>query len=207
MDSVRGVVERIQRRAQPERLNYFTEAWPLLEDICPCDIHFLEYLERHAERGRRIFHFGTGEHHILGRRNHALGAPNEILALTLSPEEHQQYVEFVINSPRAARSYKVIFADIYTLTSSFVRNFDLVTLFHLCEYYSEKQRAYAPLDDTSLLELFVENLNLGGRIFFYEGSWGYEKTSRIITRFVDAGRLRIEKRFMSLIVCSVPNQD
>ena len=204
VDSLRDVIERLHRRVRPARLNLFADSWPLLEDICPCDVHFLHYLERHAEQGRRIFHFGSGEHHILGRTNHRLGDRNEILALTLSPEEHQQYVEFVVNSPRAARSYKVVFADVYTLTPSFVQGFDLVTLFHLCEYYGEKQGRYASLDDSSLLELFVENLNPDGRIFLYEGSWGYGETSRIVTRLVAEGQLRIEQRFMSLVVCSVP---
>jgi SAM-dependent methyltransferase len=207
VDSFRAVVERIHRVVQPARLNYFADSWPLIEGMCPCDLHFLDYLDRHAVKGRRIFHFGSGEHHILGRTNHARGAPNEVLALTLSAEEHQQYVDFVINTPRAARSYKVVFADIYTLTPSFARDFDLVTLFHLCEYYSEKQRRYAPLDDASLLELFVDNLNPGGRIFFYEGSWGYRKTSRIMAGLVDEGRLRVDERFMSLVVCSVPGRD
>ena len=116
-----GRVRRVLGRGTPGardeepsvgQLNYSPSAWPLLEDVCPCDVDFIAYLEDRALTGKRIFHFGTGAHHVVGRRNHAAGDPNEIVALTLSPEEHRAYVDFLIDSPAAGEAYRVLFADV-----------------------------------------------------------------------------------------------
>src|SRR5262245_3374661 len=130
------------------QLNYYDHAWPLNVPQCPCDVHFLEYLQKHNLTEKVIFHFGTGAHHIVGKTNFESGEPNEILAVTASPREYEKYIEFIIHNPAAARCYKVMFTDIYTLTPRIIPNFDLVTLFHLGEYYDEERSAYAQLDDT-----------------------------------------------------------
>jgi hypothetical protein len=150
------------------QLNYWKASWPLRVGICPCDVHFAEYLQANEVKDKIIFHFGTGEHHLLGKTNFEAGGPNEILAITASQKEYDRYVELIINNPLAAKTYKVIFGDIYTLTPHIIPNFDLVTLFHLCEFYDEEMSAYAQLNDTSLLALFLSKLNSGGQIFIYK---------------------------------------
>jgi hypothetical protein len=171
------------------QLNYWKASWPLLADICPCDIYFAEYLRANEVRDKVVFHFGTGEHHILGKKNFESGAQNEILAITASREEYDRYIDFIIDSPLAAKTYKVMFGDIYTLTPRIIPNFDLVTLFHLCEYYDEGSYEYAELDDSSLLGLFLSKLNPGGRVFFYKRSSHFAKCRAIIESFVSEAKM------------------
>jgi hypothetical protein len=189
------------------RLNYWDGSWPLLAEICPCDIHFLEYLQANHVRDRVIFHFGTGEHHVLGKRNLEAGDANEILAITASPHEYNKYIEFVIENPSAARTYKVIFGDIYTLTPRIIPAFDLVTLFHLCEFYDAERSAYAQLDDASLLALFLSKLKPGGRIFFYRMSIRFDSARAIIEDFVERGELVLLDEYKSLLAYGRPQTD
>ena len=186
------------------QLNYSEWSWPLLPETCPCDLHFLGYLRANRVRDKSIFHFGTGAHHILGRRNLEAGGPNEILAITASPPEYYHYVQFVIDHPAAARTYKVVFGDIYTLTPRSIPSFDLVTLFHLCEFYDEERSAYAQLDDSSLLALFLSKLNPGGRIFFYKESSHFARARAIIEGFVGRGELAEMDEYRTLLVCGKP---
>lgn len=183
------------------RLNIFAESWRYV-DYCPCDLHFAGYLEARAVRGKSIFHFGSGEHHLVGLRN-ALRQPqdrNEILAVTASPEEHARYLQLVVDDADLANSYKVLFTDIYTLSPRLLPDFDLVTLFHLCEYYDPERSAYARLDDAGLLHLFLSKLAPGGRLFFYTGSEGFHRTEPMVAELVDRGRIEPVEAYESLIV-------
>jgi SAM-dependent methyltransferase len=183
------------------KLNYWENSWPLDRDRCPCDLDFLEYLTRCGAHGKSIFHFGSGEHHILGRGNVATAGHNHILAITASRNEHSTYVDLIIRHPEIAQWYKVLFADIYTLTAPLLPSFDFVTLFHLCEYYDPAKSAYAHHDDESLLELFLSRVNPGGRILFYQRSSSFEKALPIIRRAIASGRLVEEEDYKSLYVC------
>lgn len=186
------------------QLNYWNESWPLDVRECPCDMHFLEYLRRNEIEDKMIFHFGTGEHHILGRENVETNKPNEILAITASRQEYESYIEFVINHPAAAKYYKVLFADIYTLTRRMVPKFDLVTLFHLCEFYDSKKSSYAQLNDASLLSLFVSKLNPGGKILFYKKSFKFHKAKPIIQALSDQGMIIKEDEYKTLLIYGRP---
>jgi hypothetical protein len=187
------------------QLNYWDWSWPLLTETCPCDIHFLEYLQANGIKDKVIFHFGTGEHHILGKKNLEAGETNEILAITASPAEYYKYIEFIIDNPSAARTYKVFFGDIYTLTPRIMPTFDLVTLFHLCEFYDEERSAYAQLDDSSLLDLFLSKLNSGGKIFFYQKSSHFAHARPIIEGFVEQGKMRLVDEHKTLLVYGRPH--
>jgi hypothetical protein len=175
-----------------------------MAEMCPCDIHFLEYLRANNVTDRVIFHFGTGEHHIIGKRNLETGGTNEILAITASRQEYDQYIQFIIDNPSAARTYKVIFGDIYTLTPRIIPDFDLVTLFHLCEFYDEEQSAYAQLDDSSLLALFLSKLKPGGKIFFYRESSHFARARTIIEGFVEQGEMIQVDEYKSLLAYGRP---
>jgi hypothetical protein len=185
------------------QLNYWAASWPLRLD-CVCDLHFVDYLKEAATVGKMIFHFGTGEHHLVGRNNFAAGAPNEILAITASRGEHDAYIDFIIDNPVAARSYKVLFGDIYTLSPRSLPEFDLVTLFHLCEFYDERTAAYAELDDSSLLELFVGRLRPDGNLFFYKRSSHFSSCRALLQRMTEGGRLVHIGDYKSLLVYGLP---
>lgn len=181
------------------QLNYWKDSWPLDVAECPCDVHFLEYLRKHNIKDKIIFHFGTGDHHLLGKEN-PTESPNEIFAVTASWEEYESYARFIIDNPVAAKYYKALFGDIYTLTSRIVPDFDLVTLFHLCEFYDEARSAYAELNDSSLLDLFISKLKPGGRILFYKRSSHFWKARRIIKDFTERGKLTKQDEYKTLLV-------
>jgi hypothetical protein len=173
------------------RLNVWEWSWPLQEELCPCDVHLVQYLARRGVRGRAIFHFGTGEHHLLGRANARRRSSNrnDILGVTASAQEHQAYVDLVMRQAAIGLRYKVLFLDIYTLNARLLPRFDLVTLFHLCEFYDPVRSRYAPLDDADLVEMFMGKLERGGRLVLYRGSSHFTQASAVIERFVGEGRL------------------
>jgi hypothetical protein len=185
-------------------LNYYPRSWELQPDRCPCDLHLLEYMKARDCRDRSIFHFGTGSHHVLGKRNLTFDPPNEILGVTASVSEYQSYMDLIIENPRVATYYKVMFADIYTLSRRVLPTFDVITLFHLCEYYDDTQREYCTLDDESLLALCIDRLNPGGKILLYRGSFRYERAASIINEFVARNRLRRVEDYESLVVFELP---
>ena len=182
------------------KLNYWQNSWALDREWCPCDFHFLEYLIASGSGGKSIFHFGSGEHHLLGRGNAVASKRNEILAITASKSEHAAYVDMIIHHPRIAQGYKVLFADIYTLTAALLPTFDFVSLFHLCEYYDPVKSAYARHDDKSLLQLFISKLNPEGRILFFRNSDGFAETRSIIQGLLSSGRLVEEENYKSLLI-------
>ena len=64
---------------RPSRLRYIAHSWPFRPDVCPCDVHLCDYLDERTIRGRTVFHFGTGGHHLVGRScatSFGCGAPN-----------------------------------------------------------------------------------------------------------------------------------
>ncbi len=185
-----------------EKLNYWKSSWPLRWRQCPCDVHFLEYLKENRITGRVIFHFGTGSHHIVGRTNAEAPEPNEVFGITASRREYLAYINYIIANPRSAVYYKAVFADVYTLTPGMLPRFDLVTLFHLCEFYDRSKSAYAPLDDEGLIDLFLDRLNPGGRILFYKfsGKGNDKKARAILTRAVRAGKLIPDGEYQSLLI-------
>jgi SAM-dependent methyltransferase len=173
-------------------------------ETCPCDVHFQEYLQAKGVEDKVIFHFGTGAHHVLGKNNGRAGRANEILGITASPAEYYAYVQYIIDNPSAALNYKVIFGDIYTLTPRIIPDFDLVTLFHLCEYYDERGSAYAPLNDSSLLALFLSKLKSGGRIFFYKKSSHFRQARAVIEEFVGRKQMTQVDEYETLVAYGRP---
>jgi|SRR5436853_147558 len=204
-------------------LYYCQHSWDLYPDNCPCDVHFVEYLESRNITGKSIFHFGTGEHHIVGKKNHERGNPNDIFGITASyqpatcrSKECETYLDFIYKNPVAANHYKVLFSDVYTLSPSLLPDFDIVTLFHLCEFYDEEYSSYARLNDLGLLEMFLEKLKPSGQILFFP-SWHGDPndigekcktakatTVKMINDFVAQSRLAVDEEYKSILICSKP---
>jgi len=185
------------------RLNYWKDSYPLSQDECPCDVHFVEYLERQRISNKNIFHFGTGEHHYLGLSNirRTPSERNEILGVTASVGEYQAYMQLIVGQAELACYYKVMFADIYTLTGRTIPAFDLVTLFHLCEFYDPAKSKYAPQNDMTLLDLFLSKLNPEGLLFFYRRSMRFHLAEKIIKDFVGQKRIAEVDEYKTLLVC------
>ncbi len=66
-------------------------------------------------KNKTIFHFGTGEHHLIALDNAKLRKPNQIFGVTASKKEIDTYTDLVISNAKVANSYKAMFVDIYTL--------------------------------------------------------------------------------------------
>jgi hypothetical protein len=173
-------------------------SWALRPDVCPCDADLCDYLRDRKIAKKSIFHFGSGGHHVVGLRNRDDGLENEILAITASPKEHAHYVERVVSEPSFGRHYKVLFADIYDLAYGSLPEFDLVTLFHLCEF-SPVAGQVRRMDDAGVMELFRSKLIAGGRLIFYEGSLGRPGTQRIIERAAAEGKVSFDEKYRSLL--------
>jgi hypothetical protein len=195
--------ERVLRSLVRRRMHFVHYSWPLRSDICPCDVHFCEFLEERGIRRKSIFHFGSGGHHIVGLRNHSAGLANEVLALTLSPPEHASYVGRVIADPTLGGSYKVLFADIYRLSAASLPCFDLINLFHLAEFAPSVQSG-GPADNREVLRLFCAKLSPGGLILFYKGSFGYPRVRQLLADAEAEGAITYVEDYKSLIIFQAP---
>ena len=173
--------------------------WPLEPEMCPCDLHFCSYLRARDVRRRAVFHFGTGAHHLVGLRNLEERLENDILGITASPHEHERYVKLLIRSPALGVHYKVLFGDIYQLNAAVLPTFDLVTLFHLCEFTNPIQ-SDGRLSDAALVDLFLSKLAPEGRLLFYVGSDGRRQTAPILELAVADGKMILEESYQTLRV-------
>jgi hypothetical protein len=160
-------------------LNYWNETWSLDEAQCPCDLHFLQYLAEKQVKGAAIFHFGTGNHHIVGLKSAENGANNAVLAITASPQEYDDYVELLIGNPRLGHTYKAYFGDIYQLDARLLPDFDYVTLFHVGEFRTPENDSYGALTDLEMTLLLADKIKPGGEILFYAGSFAYDKAHAV----------------------------
>jgi hypothetical protein len=191
--------ESVMRRLAPSRLHFVHYSWPLRPTVCPCDIHFCEFLAQRNIRRQAIFHLGTGGHHVVGLHNQGAGLANEILGLTLSPREHASYVKRVVDDPALGKHYKVLFADIHSLSAGGLPDFDIVTLFHLCEL-ADANHGGRRLTDAQVLGLFCSKLRPDGLMLIYPGSFGYSQAAPLIEQAVAAGRLSFDQEYQSLLV-------
>ena len=73
------------------KMNYWTDKWDLHEDVCPCDVHFNDWMAKEKLKNKTIYHFGTGTHHVIGIKQAA--KKNRVFAITASKEEYETYVE------------------------------------------------------------------------------------------------------------------
>jgi len=178
------------------KLNFWNATWSLDEKQCPCDIHFLEYLEEKGARNANIFHMGTGSHHIVGLRCAASDAGNEVLGITASKEEYAAYIDLLIDNARLGFSYKAYFGDLYQLDGRLLPTLQYATLFHAGEYRTKENDAYGALTDEEVALVLADKLTPGGEILFYTGSFAYDVAARagqaLVARrnFIDAGKFK-----------------
>ena len=104
------------------KLLFWDDSWDLREKECPCDVHFIEWLDREKITGSAIYHFGTGNHHHVGIECARENRRNSVLGITAAPQEYQKYIELAIARPEVLRYYNAVFGDIYLLTRSCCRS-------------------------------------------------------------------------------------
>jgi hypothetical protein len=178
------------------KLNYWNASWSLDEKQCPCDVHFLDYLEEKKITNANIFHMGTGNHHYVGLKTAANGSGNHVLGITASRAEYAEYIKLLIDNPKLGFSYKAYFGDIYQIDRRLLPELDHATVFHLGEYRSAENDEYGALTDLAVALVLGDKLRSGGEMHFYSGSFAYDRaeaTARELVKlrpFFDAGNYK-----------------
>lgn len=185
-------------------LHFWDQSWDLRLAECPCDMHFLEWLEERNTKDAAIFHFGTGSHHIVGLKTSEDGSNNAVLGITASPAEYDAYVKMLIEKPKLGFTYKAYFGDIYQLDRRLLPTLDIVTLFHVGEFRTEKNDAYGALTDLEMTRVLCDRTKAGGLVLFYSGSYAFDVAERVTGELVkqnvlaDAGTYKTLRIFKKL---------
>ncbi len=135
-------------------MNTWDVYWGLRVSECPCDVHFVEWLEENGVSGKTIYHMGSGGHHYVGVRCAEPELDNRVLSITASTPEYEAFIKLAKEQPALLHHYTCYFGDIYTSHADLLPTFDVVTLFHACEFRNEKNDAYGALTDLQVMELF-----------------------------------------------------
>jgi hypothetical protein len=183
------------------KLNYWNATWSLDEKQCPCDVHFLDYLEEKKITNANIFHMGTGNHHYVGLKTAANGSGNHVLGITASRAEYNDYIKLLIDNPKLGFTYKAFFGDIYQIDRRLLPELDHATLFHLGEYRTAENDKYGALTDLAVALVLGDKLRSGGEMHFYAGSFAYDRaeaTTKELVKlrpFDDAGYYKSLRTF------------
>jgi hypothetical protein len=163
-----------------------------LDPVCPCDVQLVKYCRARGIRGQVVFHMGSGLHHLVGQELCQPGLDNQVLSVTRSRDEMLTYVDRVIAEPEFGRRYRLLFADLHTLSSAELPRFDLVALFHLCEEHAVAgiDPAEAFLEGMQVVQVFLRRLKPSGRLAFYGGSTGRAAVGAITRTLERTGALR-----------------
>jgi hypothetical protein len=184
------------------KMNYWTDKWPLMEEVCPCDVHFNQWAADQKLRGKSIYHFGTGTHHVIGMEQATNGSGNVVFAITASIEEYEAYVKLVTDKAQIAKNYLAYFGDIYLTNERLLPEFDVVTMFHLCEFFypNTDSAEYGGLTDRKVLDLFTDKTAKGGHILFYTKSIKFGDAKPVIAAWEkDKGVEKVDE-FKTLLV-------
>ena len=156
-------------------LNIWNDLWEFRPQDCPCDVDFVDWLDAACIRDSAIYHFGTGGHHHVGIECAKPHRRNAVLAITAAPREYETFVQLAIARPDVLRHYNAVFGDIYLANGRLLPEFDVVTLFHLCEFRGEANEAYGAMSDLDLMNLMTERLKPGGHLLVFPGSFAWDR--------------------------------
>ena len=167
-------------KAKGPKLNIYDDNW---ETRGECDIHLIEWLDQRRITDAAIYHFGTGGHHYVGVECAKPERRSSVLGITASPQEYQNYVRLVTGRPDVLRYYNAVFGDIYLLNEKLLPSFDVVTLFHICEFRGPQTDAYGGLTDLAVTNLLTDKTRPGGHILFYTSSFAFAKAKPVIAQW------------------------
>jgi hypothetical protein len=185
-------------------LHYWNACWDLRSAECPCDVDFVDWLDASHITDAVIYHFGTGAHHFVGIECARPERRNAVLGITAAPQEYDAFIKLVIERPDVLRHYNVVFGDIYLSNRRLLPTFDVVTLFHLCEFRGEKNDAYGAMSDIELLNLLTDKTRSGGYILFFPGSFAFDRADHsakdVIAEWEALREVEFLARYKSLLV-------
>lgn len=159
------------------KLHFWDAYWDHRPAECPCDEDFVRWLDETGIRDASIYHFGTGGHHYVGLECASPERRNAVLGITAAPQEHETYVKLAIERPEILRHYNAIFGDIYLINPKLLPDFDVVTLFHLCEFRGPQNDAYGALTDREVTDILTAKLKPGGYMLFFPGSFAWDRAN------------------------------
>ena len=158
-------------------LNIWDDHWDFRPEDCPCDVDFVAWLDEQGIRDAAIYHFGTGGHHHVGIECARPERRNHVLSITAAPREHEAFVRLAMARPDVLRFYNAVFGDIYLLNERLLPEFDVVTLFHLCEFRGPANDAYGALTDLDVTRILTRKLRPGGHMLFFPGSFAWDRAN------------------------------
>ena len=183
------------------KLNVYRKSYDFQPHECPADADFCELIKSNEYfRLKKIFHFGTGNHHVIGKINHDKDFKNSIIGVTLQDEEHFAYIQMLKRNPMYAKYYKVIYADIFTLNNNFLPVFDIVNLFHLGEYFHKGTPYYQFDTEINFLKNMIDHSSRDAKFIFYKRSRpgpGFEMHKKQIESETN---LKLEYSYKSLLI-------
>lgn len=109
-------------------------------------------------------------------------------------------MQLVTGKPEMLRYYNVVFGDIYLLNKKLLPIFDVVTLFHLCEFSGPQTDAYGGLSDLSVTNLLTDKTSPGGHILFYSGSMAFAKAKPVIAQWEKERAVQRVGEYKTLLV-------
>jgi len=171
---------RKNKKRKSPRLNVYDENWMPRGE---CDIHLIAWLDEQRITDAAIYHFGTGGHHLVGIECAKQDRRNSVFGITASTQEYRNYERLVTGRPEGLRYYNVVFGDIYLSNAKLLPTFDVVTLFHLCEFRGEETDAYGGLTDLAVTNLLTDKTRPGGHILFYPRSNAFADAEPVIAQW------------------------
>ena len=101
-----------------------------------------------------------------------------------------------------SKSYLAYFGDIYLTNPKLLPDFDVVTMFHLCEFFfpNTASKAYGGMTDEKLLDLFTAKTKKGGHILFYTGSMAWNKALPLVQKWEKRAPVKRVGEFKTLLV-------
>ena len=185
------------RVAEGPKLDLGDYNWEILGD---CDVHLIEWLDENRITDAAIYHFGTGGHHHVGIECAKPERRNSVLGITAAPREYDSYVQLAIKRPEVLRYYNAVFGDIYLLNEKLLPTFDVVTLFHLCEFRSPRTAADGGLTDLQVTNVLTDRTRAGGHILFFPGSIGFACAKTVIAQWEKERPVERVGEYKSLLV-------
>ena len=178
------------------KLNTYDHSWEFI-DSCPCDQHFIELITEYNLSGLSIFHFGSGNHHLVGKSPDNIKRSNVVLSITASRAEYLSYIDLVTTTPSIASHYHLLFGDIYLLNANFLPMLDVVTLFHLGEYWKQSTLDYGGMTDSDLLEMFYLKIKVNGMVMFFKNSNAFQRVLPLIEDWCARHNMKVVGEYKS----------
>ena len=107
----------------------------------------------------------------------------------------------ITENSAVAKNYLAYFGDIYLTNPQLLPEFDMVTMFHLCEFFvpNTASKEYGGLADSKLLDLFTAKTRKGGHILSCMRSIARDKASKVVSAWEKKAPAKRAGEFKTLL--------